>query len=81
MSHPNPGDYNIGHFTGVKPFPLEQWGARLERPTVTFIWRDDRTWQKARLKLRRLLAQQNPPQNSGGNSSAVSLQPSLHEAR
>ncbi|MEK6279295.1 MAG: hypothetical protein AABN95_02985 [Acidobacteriota bacterium] len=45
LSHPNPGDYNIARFTGVKPFPLEQWEPRLDRPTVTFIWRDDRTWQ------------------------------------
>lgn len=45
LSHPNPGDYNIARFTGVKPFPLEEWERRLDRPTVTFIWRDDRTWQ------------------------------------
>jgi hypothetical protein len=45
LSHPKPGDYNIERFTGVKPFPLEQWEARLKQPTVTFIWRDDRTWK------------------------------------
>jgi len=45
LSHPNPADYNIERFTGVKPFPLEQWEDRLKRPTVTFIWRDDRAWQ------------------------------------
>lgn len=45
LSHPNPEDYNIERFTGVRPFPLEQWEARLSRPTVTFIWRDDRVWQ------------------------------------
>lgn len=44
-SHPNPAEYNIEDFTGVKPFPLAQWKERLERPTVTFIWRDDRVWQ------------------------------------
>lgn len=44
LSHPHPQDFNIQNFTGVKPFPLEQWDERLERPTVTFIWRDDRTW-------------------------------------
>lgn len=44
-SHPKPEEYNIKRFTGVDPFPLEQWEARLARPTVTFIWRDDRTWQ------------------------------------
>jgi len=45
LSHPHPADFHIENFTGVKPFPLEQWEQRLERPTVTFIWRDDRTWQ------------------------------------
>jgi len=44
LSHPNPRDYNLERFTQIAPFPLEQWKARLERPTVTFIWRDDRTW-------------------------------------
>lgn len=63
LSHPKPGDYNIERFTGVKPFPLEQWNARLARPAVTFIWRDDRNWLVAndrlsagvRQKFRRLL--------------------------
>lgn len=45
LSHPSPADYSIERFTGVKPFPLAQWEARLDRPTVTFIWRDDRIWQ------------------------------------
>lgn len=44
LSHPHPGNYNIERFTGVQPFPLEEWEARLKRPTVTFIWRDDRIW-------------------------------------
>lgn len=45
LSHPHPKDFNIESFTGVRPFLMEDWEARLERPTVTFIWRDDRTWQ------------------------------------
>jgi hypothetical protein len=44
LSHPKPGEYNIERFTRVQPFPLDQWGQRLKRPTVTFMWRDDRTW-------------------------------------
>ena len=44
LSHPKPEDFEIERFTRVTPFPLEQWDARLVRPTVTFIWRDDRTW-------------------------------------
>lgn len=44
-SHPHPEDYDIERFTRVKPFPLAEWGARLERPTVTFVWREDRLWE------------------------------------
>jgi hypothetical protein len=39
-------DYNIEDYTGVKPFPLEEWDARLVKPTVTFIWRTDRFWKR-----------------------------------
>ena len=42
VSHPHPQTYNIERFTGVVPFALEQWAQR--RPTVTFVWRDDRLW-------------------------------------
>jgi hypothetical protein len=38
-------DYDIEDYTGVKPFPLEEWNRRLEKPTVTFIWRSDRFWK------------------------------------
>ncbi len=66
VSHPRPGDYDIERFTRVKPFPLAAWEARLERPTVTFIWRDDRTWQVPNdnltsATLRRLFAGSSPP--------------------
>lgn len=61
LSHPKPGDYCIERFTRVQPFPLEEWEERLQRPTVTFIWRDDRVWTvsderligRARKKFRR----------------------------
>lgn len=44
LSHPRPEDFDIERFTRVKPFPLNHWDTRLNRPTVTFIWRDDRPW-------------------------------------
>ncbi len=43
-SHPHPKDYNIERFSMVQPFPLEEWLTRMDRPTVTFIWREDRVW-------------------------------------
>lgn len=69
LSHPRPDEYDIERFTRVTPFPLEEWGARLERPTVTFIWRDDRPWGEPdadepatpRGKLRRLVGAPPPP--------------------
>ena len=45
FSHPHPKDYDIVRFTRVCPFPIEEWVKRLARPTVTFIWREDRLWQ------------------------------------
>ncbi len=44
FSHPHPEDYDIERFTRVRPFPVEEWDTRLEHPTVTFIWREDRVW-------------------------------------
>ena len=59
LSHPRPDEYDIERFTRVRPFPLEEWDARLERPSVTFIWRDDRPWRAedstARGRLSRLI--------------------------
>ncbi|MFN2480547.1 MAG: hypothetical protein ABR554_03545 [Pyrinomonadaceae bacterium] len=46
-SHPHPDDYDIEHFTRVKPFPLDEWERRLTSPTVTFVWREDRLWPGA----------------------------------
>ena len=39
-------DFNIKDYTGVAPFPLEEWDKRLSKPVVTFIWRTDRFWRK-----------------------------------
>jgi hypothetical protein len=69
LSHPQPDEFNIEHFTRVRPFPLGEWDARLERPTVTFIWRDDRPWRtQAEVspssrgeRLRQLIASQSKP--------------------
>lgn len=44
LSHPHPEDYNIERFTRVRPFVIDEWNAHLERPKVTFIWREDRLW-------------------------------------
>lgn len=44
FSHPHPDDYDIERFTRVEPFPINEWTDRLQRPTVTFIWREDRLW-------------------------------------
>jgi hypothetical protein len=45
LSHPHPSDYDIKRFTRVQRFPAAEWDIRLARPTVTFIWREDRLWQ------------------------------------
>ncbi|MBC7929607.1 MAG: hypothetical protein H7Z38_03470, partial [Rubrivivax sp.] len=66
LSHPRPDEFDIERFTRVRPFPLAEWGGRLVKPTVTFIWRDDRPWSAVvatrdapptrRENLRRLIA-------------------------
>jgi hypothetical protein len=76
LSHPRPDEYDIERFTRVEPFPLDEWDARLKRPAVTFIWRDDRPWhasndnayhtigdahQTLREKLRRFIARPSRP--------------------
>lgn len=47
FSHPHPEDFEIEKFTKIKPFPLEDWNKFLDRPRVTFIWREDRFWESA----------------------------------
>lgn len=44
FSHPHPEDYDVERFTRVTPFPIDEWQIRMKRPTVTFIWREDRLW-------------------------------------
>lgn len=44
FSHPSACDFAIERFTRTAPFPLEEWEERMAEPTVTFIWRDDRSW-------------------------------------
>jgi hypothetical protein len=48
FSHPYPGDYDIERFTRVRPFQVEEWSMSSGRPTVTFIWREDRVWHNVR---------------------------------
>jgi hypothetical protein len=57
-SHPHPDDYDIERFTRIQPFPLDEWEKRMARPTVTFIWREDRLWDA-------------PPQNGAARAGIV----------
>jgi hypothetical protein len=34
----------VERFTRVRPFSIREWEKTLDRPTITFIWRDDRIW-------------------------------------
>jgi len=43
LPHPYRGDFDIERFTGTPPFPIDEW-RKHHRPTVTFIWRRDRSW-------------------------------------
>lgn len=45
LSHPHSSDFAIERFTGVTPFAIDQWADRWDKPTVTFIWRNDRLWR------------------------------------
>ncbi len=44
FGHPHPDDFDIERFSRVTPFPLERWAETLERPVVTYAWREDRGW-------------------------------------
>ncbi len=50
FSHPDSHDYAIERFSRVKPFDLETWldGNLTTEYTVSYIWRDDRTWTPPR---------------------------------
>ncbi len=45
FSHPHGEDFDIERFTGVPPFPLENFGRRQNNPVITFVWREDRLWE------------------------------------
>jgi hypothetical protein len=88
FSHPYPADYDIERFTRVRPFPVEEWNARLEQPMVTLIWREDRVWHNEHagepsravskwLKGKRGLAQHLLDVQEG---RVVTLAQALHEA-
>ncbi|MFC1838332.1 hypothetical protein ACFL1N_02030 [Thermodesulfobacteriota bacterium] len=42
--HPDPNDFSIERFTGIEPFNISEWTESLKKPTITFVWRDDRCW-------------------------------------
>jgi hypothetical protein len=50
FSHPHAEDFDIERFTGVAPFPLENFAEYQNRPVITFIWREDRLWESANAK-------------------------------
>lgn len=39
------GEFPVENYTRVKPFNLDDWDGKLEKPCVTFIWRADRFWK------------------------------------
>jgi hypothetical protein len=45
FSHPHNSDFDIERFTGISPFPLENFGRRQNSPSITFLWREDRLWE------------------------------------
>ena len=44
LSHPHPSQVEISRFTRVSPFDVSKWTEVV--PTITFVWRDDRTWPR-----------------------------------
>lgn len=47
FSHPQTEDFNIERFTGITPFPLENFRNLPDTLVITFIWREDRLWSTA----------------------------------
>ncbi len=45
FSHPHIEDFDIERFTGIHPFPLENFAKLKKNPVITFIWREDRLWE------------------------------------
>lgn len=69
LSHPHPDDFDIRRFTRIEPFPLDEWDTRrAARPTVTFIWREDRLWHQPQTSasgyVERIKRQLRPPSDS-----------------
>lgn len=56
FAHPHPLDIDVERFTGVEPADRPKRADDDGGPTVTFVWRDDRTWtpsiQSPRLRSR-----------------------------
>lgn len=88
FSHPHPEDFNIERFTRVHLFPIDEWDTRMRRPTVTFIWREDRVWQDTcrygpwqrltrRLKRRRGLVRHQLEEQK---QQVITLAEALHQA-
>lgn len=44
ITFPHPSEFDISRFTGVAPFDPAGWQSGHCRPSVSFIWREDRTW-------------------------------------
>ncbi len=42
VTQPRLEEVSIERFTGVQPFPYDEWMARWNAPVVTFVWREDR---------------------------------------
>jgi hypothetical protein len=80
FSHPHPDDFAIERFTGIVPFDSNRWTELMaQRPTVTFIWREDRLWEAARsrvgTKLRRLRNQAGRTVLGAQSGAAVEARP------
>lgn len=41
---PHVTDFNLQNFIHATPFPVTEWKERMEKPTITFLWRSDRFW-------------------------------------
>jgi len=39
-------EFKMEKYSRIKPFPLDEWNSRLDKPVVTFIWRTDRFWRR-----------------------------------
>jgi hypothetical protein len=76
FSHPHPDDFAIERFTRIAPFDAPRWTELMaERPTVTFIWREDRLWEathsRVASKLRRWRHQAERVVRSAPSATAV----------